>query len=85
VIEAAVVEIDPKTKKKTVKRPGKITLVKPLNIDGKYLKEVETTWSGPPSVEMEGLDTEAEAQVEKRVETFMSINDLPITPAQAKA
>ena len=41
-------------------------------------KEVETTWAGPPSIEMEGVDDEGKAACAKREKSFMSLNQLSL-------
>jgi len=94
VIETAVVEKEPGRKGKViVKKMGKVILPHPI-VDKNYparpgipqtatVNELETSWAGPPSIEMEGLDAESIAACEKRASTYMSINDLPITPVQA--
>jgi len=95
IIEAAIVEKAPgRHGKVTVKKHGKVTLPFAI-VDKDYrarpgipvtatVKELETVWAGPPSIEMDGLDPEAIAACEKRVETYMSINDLPIVPSDVR-
>jgi hypothetical protein len=95
IIEAAIVEKAPgRHGKITVKKAGKITLPRPI-VDATYpsrpgmpqtatVTELPCNWAGPPSIEMEGLDPEGIAACEKRVETYMSINDLPIVPSDVR-
>ena len=88
-IEPAIVKVS--GNKKVVERRGKIFLKTPIAHEDQVSRkvtlttEVLTDWAGPPSVEMIGLDPEAEKACEKRAASFMSINDLPIVPAQEKA
>lgn len=86
---------DPKTRKPIIEKMGKVELVAPIKNpavpfnrqmpQALDLRVVETSWIGPPSIEMEGLDPEAEALCEKRASTYMSINDLPIAPEKPNA
>lgn len=83
-----------RVRKPVIEKMGKVILVRPIkDPQEKFnpiapnppsMKEIPTTWIGPPSIEMEPLDEEAEKACAQRAETYMSINDLPITPAQAK-
>lgn len=93
IIETALVEKQPGRHGKTiVKKQGKVTLPHAI-VDKNYparpgipqtatVRELECSWAGPPSIEMEGLDEESIKACEKRKETYMSINDLPIVPTQ---
>jgi hypothetical protein len=46
--------------------------------------EIETEWRGPPSAEMEGVDTEAQKAVADRLKGFMMpVESLPIRMDQS--
>lgn len=68
-----------------VTKMGKIIF--PPTVDRGMLvpgKEIETSWSGPPSIDMDGLDPEGEKAVAARVASYMSVNDLPISPSEKR-
>lgn len=86
---------DPRSRKPVIEKMGKVSLISPIKDPNEKfnpiapnppsMKELATAWVGPPSIDMEPLDEEAEVACAKRAETYMSINDLPIAPTQGKS